>query len=267
MDRYFPQLAARLTHTLMSSPPRFRPSRSEWALMASAQKWRLPFQGGWLQCYRWGDGPVCLFVHCWGGRGAQAEHMIRHLAGNGMSVISFDHPAHGQSSGRTSEMMRMSAATAAVARNVGPVDTLIGHSLGVAASAIAMRDHSMVVRRLVSISSLTHCTWFTDVIGEYLGISKSTIERAQLIVTSSYVQPFDWASLSVVKILSELEMPVLLIHDRDDAEIPFEHGEALSRALSRAEFRATSGLGHRRLLKDSDVLQHITQFVKQEVSA
>jgi pimeloyl-ACP methyl ester carboxylesterase len=267
IDRASPSLAARLTYILISSPPRYRPHPGEVVLRASAHRWRIPFQGGWLQCYRWGKGPVCLFVHCWGGRGTQAEAMIRHLTSNGLSVVSFDHPAHGLSSGNCAEMIRMSAATAAVIQNVGTIDTLIGHSLGVAAAAIALRDYDLQVKRFVSISSLTHCTWFTEVIGDYLGISRATVERARRIVDGSYTQPVNWETLSVVTMLARLTMPMLLIHDYDDPEIPFEHSQSIRQAVSHAQFQATRGLGHRRLLKDANVLDLVMQFAQREVAA
>jgi pimeloyl-ACP methyl ester carboxylesterase len=271
IDRVSPALAGRLTYAMISSPPRYKPKPSELVLRASARKWRIPFQDGWLQCYIWGDGPVCLFVHCWGGRGTQAEDMIRQLTQNGMSVVSFDHPAHGLSSGKTAEMVRMAAAVTAVVNHViskiGPVQTLIGHSLGVAASAIAMRNQALQVGRLVSISSLTHCIWFTEVIAEFLGISVATVARARRIVDDSYAQPVGWEDLSVVDMLARLSLPILLIHDYDDAEIPFEHGVKISRAVPHAQFLATTGQGHRRILKAPAVLDLVTQFAREGWSA
>lgn len=263
MDRVSPALAARVTHALISSPPRYRPRPAELLLRARAHQWRIAFQDGWLQCYRWGQGPVCLFVHCWGGRGTQAEDMIRKLTQSGMSVVSFDHPAHGLSSGKTAEMMRMAAAVAAVVNNVGPVHTLIGHSLGVAASTIALRDHRLEVARLVSISSLTHCIWFTEVVAEHLGIAATTAARARRIVDESYAKPVGWEDLSVVKMMAGMALPILLIHDCDDAEIPFDHGVTLSHAVPRAQFLATTGQGHRRILKAPAVLDLVAQFAQE----
>lgn len=260
IDRVSPALAAGMTYALISSPPRYKPKAPELVLRASAHKWQIPFQGGWLQCYRWGKGPVCLFVHCWGGRGTQAEDMIRTLTQNGMSVVSFDHPAHGLSSGKTAEMVRMAAAVTAVINNVGAVHTLIGHSLGVAASAIALRNQTLDVGRLVSISSLTHCIWFTEVVAEFLGISSKTVARARRFVDDSYAQPVGWEDLSVVNMMSRMSLPILVIHDCDDQEIPFEHGVKITRALPKAQFLATTGQGHRRILKAPAVLELVTQF-------
>ena len=270
IDKLSPAIAARLTFELISSPPRHRPKPAEKELIKSADRWRIPFQGGWLQCYRWGSGPLCLYVHSWGGRGTQAEQLIRKLVDDGLGVVSFDHPAHGQSSGSRAEMMRMSAAIASVVHDVGPVNTLIGHSLGVAAAAIAMRDYKLSVGRLISISSLVHCMWFTEVIGDYLGISRSTLAKARGLVDRCYADPVFWEELSVINMLGHLTIPIMLIHDRDDNEIPFDHALQIKATLPNAELIATGGLGHRRVLKDADVIERIIKFAlmdKKELSA
>jgi pimeloyl-ACP methyl ester carboxylesterase len=263
LDRVAPGLAARMTCSLISSPPRHRPSDAEALLRASAHQWRIPFQDGWLQCYRWGKGPQCLFVHCWGGRGTQPEAMIRQLTESGLSVVSFDHPAHGLSSGKWAEQVRMAQATAAVVHDVGAIDTLIAHSLGVAATAIALRDYELDVRRLISISSLTDCTWFTNVIGAYLGISTQTVAKARARMDANYAQPMGWESLSIPHMLAHLTIPMMLVHDRDDLEIPFEHALTIQQTLQHAELIATTGLGHRRILKDPAVIEQIKRFAHQ----
>ena len=120
---------------------------------------------------------------------------------------------------------------------------------------------------MVSISSLVHCMWFTEVIRDYLGISQATVSRARSLVDRSYAQPVGWENLSVVNMLARLKMPILLIHDCDDREIPFEHGVKISRALPQAQFLATTGLGHRRVLKDQNVIDLVAQFAQPERSA
>ena len=45
-----------------------------------------------------------------------------------------------------------------------------------------------------------------------------------------------------------------MIHDRDDREVGFEHGERLASAWPNAQLLETHGLGHRRVLRDPAVL-------------
>ena len=263
LDRMAPSVAARLTYQIISSPPRHKPRIEEHHLRDGATQTKIAFQGGWLQCYQWGKGPQCLFVHCWGGRGTQAQELIESLVKSGLSVVSFDHPAHGLSSGKRAEMMRMAAATAAVVKEFGDIKTLIGHSLGVAAAAIAMRDHKLPIHQLVSISSLTDCIWFTQVIGNYLGISNTTLENTRGLVDRDYARPVGWEELSVEAMIAKLSMPILLIHDRDDQEIPFSHSIALHKAAPHATFFETQGEGHRRILRNPQVIEKILGFIHQ----
>ena len=87
-------------------------------------------------------------------------------------------------------------------------------------------------------------------------------EVARQLVERSYQHPVQWEQLSVVELLRQLKLPMLLIHDRDDQEIPFEHSLQLSLAMPAAQFMQTSGLGHRRVLKDQAVITRIAQFAQ-----
>ena len=55
--------------------------------------------------------------------------------------------------------------------------------------------------------------------------------------------------------------PTLVVHDRDDVFTPVTDGAAIAAAWSSARLRVTSGLGHRRLLRDPDVVAEVVDFV------
>jgi len=55
----------------------------------------------------------------------------------------------------------------------------------------------------------------------------------------------------VVTLAPTLAMPLFVIHDRGDAEIPWQHGMAITRAWRGADLLMTEGLGHRRILSPS----------------
>jgi hypothetical protein len=55
--------------------------------------------------------------------------------------------------------------------------------------------------------------------------------------------------------------PVLLVHDRDDPETMFSDSVAISKSWQDSRLHPTSGLGHRRVLRDPWVLQQIVDFV------
>ncbi len=57
-----------------------------------------------------------------------------------------------------------------------------------------------------------------------------------------------------------IRVPTLVVHDRDDSINAFADGMAYAHAIGGAQFLATQGLGHRKLLKDAQVLGKVAIF-------
>jgi pimeloyl-ACP methyl ester carboxylesterase len=55
--------------------------------------------------------------------------------------------------------------------------------------------------------------------------------------------------------------PTLIVHDVDDRSMPVADGSAIAAAWVRSRLRTTAGLGHRRLLRDPDVVAEVVDFV------
>jgi pimeloyl-ACP methyl ester carboxylesterase len=65
--------------------------------------------------------------------------------------------------------------------------------------------------------------------------------------------------------LTDLGIPALIIHDRDDADVPCADGQAVAQAAN-AELLITQGLGHRRILRDKEVITRTIDFIDRHVS-
>ena len=55
--------------------------------------------------------------------------------------------------------------------------------------------------------------------------------------------------------------PTLIVHDRDDVSTPVTDGAAIAAAWPGARLQVTSGLGHRRMLRDPDVVAEVVDFI------
>ena len=93
-----------------------------------------------LATWTWGEGPRVLFAHGWEGTARDMVPIANALVARGRSVTVFDMPAHGRSTGRTTTLIEMADALAAVARATGAPDAVVGQSLGAAAAVLALRD-------------------------------------------------------------------------------------------------------------------------------
>jgi hypothetical protein len=55
--------------------------------------------------------------------------------------------------------------------------------------------------------------------------------------------------------------PLLLVHDRDDNETSWSDSEAIAKAWPAARLLTTTDLGHRRILRDRDVINQVVTFI------
>ncbi len=262
--RVAPAVAAHLAYRQLATPPR-----------APEGVWPVPLRGrthtrhlvggaGTIAVYEWGQGPAVLLVHGWGGNATHMGRLVQPLLNAGFRVLAFDAPAHGNSSGRTTDMVEFAAAVSTVARHAGPLHAVIGHSFGAAMAMYAMRDWGMTASRVVLASSFQHCNWFVRLFAEQVGLTPEVLRRVHDTFFQRYSGRFDLDRMSVVEMARQAHLPTLLVHDETDPEIPFEHSLALAAALPLAQFKATHGLGHHRVVRNPEVIRRIVAFLAEQ---
>jgi pimeloyl-ACP methyl ester carboxylesterase len=62
-------------------------------------------------------------------------------------------------------------------------------------------------------------------------------------------------------IAPHMRVPLLVVHDESDREVPFEAGATLASAWPGARLIKTQGLGHQRILRDPNVVDAVVRFV------
>jgi pimeloyl-ACP methyl ester carboxylesterase len=73
-----------------------------------------------------------------------------------------------------------------------------------------------------------------------------------------------WEELHIPTIARGLRAPALLIHDLEDPDVPYSHCEEIAAAWPGAQLRATSGLGHRAILRDPAVVRWTIEFLAED---
>lgn len=260
--RLAPGMAARLAYRQLATPPRGAAGRWHASVHAQTRTRHLRCGTGELAVYEWGQGPAVLLVHGWGANATHMGRMVLPLVLAGFRVVAFDAPAHGRSSGQRTDMVEFANAVALVARQVGPLHAVIGHSFGAAMALYAARDWGLTCARLVLISSFDHCNWFVEMFAQHVGLTREVHERVRDMFVLRYGGRLDWGRMSVVEMARQAHLPALLVHDDTDEEIPFAHGLSLAAALPAAQFKATHGLGHHRVLRNPEVIRRVVAFIE-----
>ncbi|WP_372521711.1 alpha/beta fold hydrolase [Sulfuricaulis sp.] len=254
-----PALAGRWVYRLWFQPLRYPepPQEQEWR--RTAQPLAVVHRGQALAVDSWGTGPVVLMVHGWNGRGAQLGAFAPMLVRAGFRVVTFDTPAHGRSPGRATNLPEISEAIHAVARACGPVHAVIGHSFGVACAIYAVQ-HGLKVNRIVAISPPDSLRGLTRKFFTALDVAPPVQEVFNRTIETHYGADL-WQRFSTEVLARQLDVPGLVIHDQNDRDVPIEEGVAVARAWPGAQFVRTIGLGHRRILRDPDVIARVAAFI------
>ncbi len=261
-----PRAGAQLGYRILSQPPRFKIPKRERASYANARHSRLAFGAGQLKVLDWGDGPTILLVHCWGGRATQFFELTNELVNKGFRVLSFDGPAHGESDGKRTDMFQFSEAIAIVASKFAPLHGVIAHSFGAAMTLLAHRDLGLSAGRFALIAGFKSCNWFLDAFGQFFCVPPSLLTQMKHDLDTRRGQRVDWESLSMVDMIGRVNHPILLIHDREDQEVPFAHAKLLQSSSQDARLLETQGLGHRRILRDPLVISQTVDFIRNQTN-
>lgn len=218
----------------------------------------VPFEGRVLHGFTAGSGPVVLLVHGWGDHAARLGAFAEPLVAAGMRVVGVTMPAHGADAVGMTNAYQMSRAVDATATALGGIDAIIAHSMGVNASALALRD-GLSCRAVAAVAAPT--MRFEDTFGRFgdlLGLRPRTMTVLRRAI-GRRMGPGRWDGIAAA-LGRDHGLPALVIHDRDDPLVPLRDARTLADAWG-VPLTTTSELGHRRILRDSTVVASVVAFL------
>src|SRR6185503_2004186 len=150
---------------------------------------------------------------------------------------------HGLSEGRTATIPEMATALAGVLDAMGPVQGIVAHSGGGAVSAWALRRALLsgfvdLPRAIALVAPAARFRAYFERFMDACGLSAGARSRLERRLETRVGVPPE----------------ALVVHDQDDAEIPWADGAAIAAAWPGAELVTTRRLGHRRILRDPQVV-------------
>lgn len=249
------ELAARMaTELFLSTRRRPRPAR-EALLLSRGTRFEL---GAGAVAWSFGSGPAVLLAHGWEGRGAQLGAFVEPLVERGYRAVTFDARGHGDGRGRRATLLDFAEAALRVSWHTGPLHAVIAHSFGgpgicvalerglSANGAVFLAPPSSIERGFLSFGELFSLAPRT------VSLMKEQVERRAGVAL---------AAIEPLRIARRMTIPLAVIHDVDDAEVPYREGLALARAWPNATFHPTRGLGHKKILWAPEVVRTALRFV------
>jgi pimeloyl-ACP methyl ester carboxylesterase len=262
LERLAPATGARWAEALWFRVPSSGGRRQ--APARPGRPFRLAVGGHQVVGETWGEGPAVYLLHGWGGWRGQLDALVDPLVEAGYRVVAFDAPSHGDSDpgpegpGRSTILEFADALDAVVAAN-GPAHAVVAHSLGATAAAYAVA-RGLPVGRLAFVSPMADPLPYTRTFAGRLGFGERVrsrlvgrLERRVAMPLSAFDVPAMAATVATP--------PLLLVHDRQDAETSWSDSAAIAQAWPGARLVSTAGLGHRRILRAPAVVAEVVGFV------
>ncbi|WP_294224107.1 alpha/beta fold hydrolase [uncultured Shimia sp.] len=268
LSRTSPDKAATRLADLFTTPSRPTVRHWEHRAMTQAHYARRRFGNlGFLSVYRWRPDNVApkgkvLLMHGFGGRVSQLSGFAEALVAAGYEVVGFDAPAHGMSPNNRAALPDFVDALEMFATQEGPFHTVIGHSMGGAALATALRL-GMGAQRAVLIAPPVYPGTYLAQAGRMLGATEKVTGRAQALIESQYGRAFD--EFRTPLNASVLTQNALILHDRSDRQVPLAEGQLVAAAWQDAKLEVTEGLGHTRILRDPSTVALVQKFLMETV--
>ncbi|HEB55154.1 MAG TPA: alpha/beta hydrolase [Gammaproteobacteria bacterium] len=255
-----PGLMSRWAYRLWFSTHRYPAPAREQKLLKSATPFSVKSEGRDIQAWHWGQqGPLVLLVHGWNGRGAQLGSFVPALLKRGYQVVTFDAPGHGKTSGKNTTAFEITAAILAINEARGPLHAVITHSFGGACAAMAI-NRGLHVDRAVFIAPPATLEGMADAFASFIKMPDAVTLYFNRRLETEFGKNI-WESISPENIVRQFKIPGLIIHDQDDYDVPWQSGERVSNAWPNAGFYKTTGLGHRRILRDKTVIDRAIDFI------
>ncbi|MFQ3173361.1 MAG: pimeloyl-ACP methyl ester carboxylesterase [Flavobacterium sp.] len=198
-----------------------------------------------------------LLVHGWSGRGTQLVKIADELLKSGYSTVSFDAPAHGKSTGNNGILTDFIATILEIDKQYGPFDAAVGHSLG----GISILNAIKQGLKLQSASIISSGDIVQDIIEDF--INKLELKPNFAIGLRLHFEKKHGEKMneySAYKAAKDTNIPLLVIHDKNDQDVPVKAGIHIHKHAQNGTLMLTEGLGHRKILGNHEVIDRVVTF-------
>lgn len=255
----FPTFAAKTAMKLYTTPRAGKLNKEQKDFLSSATKQPIQHKELNLNSYLWpGREKTILLVHGWESNSGRWEETILKLKETGYSIVAFDGPAHGQSTGARFDGILYAECIKTVVDFYKP-NVIIGHSVGGMSAIYAYYKYQFAgLEKIVSIAAPSEFTHLMDNYQNIIGFNDKMMQAIYSYVRQQYnFNPYEF---SAANFAASFELDTLIIHDKYDDVIAYEEGVAIANSITNAQFIATEHLGHS--VNTIEVAKYIYDFVK-----
>ena len=232
-------------------------------IFEQAEKLHFSMDGTAIYGWRWNhpaDRKV-LILHGFESSATNFDRYVKPLIKKGYEVLAFDAPAHGRSGGKKVNAPLYKRMIQEVNKRYGPVQSYMAHSFGGLAISLALEETSQTNDyRLVLIAPATETSTAIDSFFKFLQLDAAVRTEFEKVIIKSGGVSSEWYSIK--RAMKHIRTKVLWFQDKEDEITPLTDVlKVKAENYPNIEFVITTGLGHRRIYRDNNVLKAIIDFL------
>ncbi len=239
-----PNLAGKIMLDLFCRPNKGKKFTKKEQAFIDKATWQSVFlDGKKIQCYLWGQGDKKIFLaHGFNSNAARWRILCNMLLKEGYQVIALDVPAHGNSDWSRVNGILYAQVIQQVINQFKP-NIVVGHSFaGIAYAYYFSKLKSLPVEKMVLMGVPNDLSDVTQVFFNTLKVNQQVQDAYLKAFLKKFSYPTSYFKLD--KLLKEVAIPSLIIHDEQDDIASFEGAKMLHQSLNNSIFVPTTKLGH-----------------------
>ena len=211
--------------------------------------------------HKWGSGPKnILFLHGWESNSQRWLPYYNLLEKEKYTIYALDAPGHGMSKGDKLNLEVFRQAIEASLEHIGPIDTVIGHSLSNTAMGYCYGIRPDVdINKFIVMGAASGMDAVFTYFKEILGLSNRSVANLSKKVNTIFKTPHQ--EVKLMSFFKKVTQPVLVIHDKNDPVTPFEPIEKALKKHPKINSYITNGLKHD--LKAEEVYTKVATFIER----
>ncbi|MEZ2338661.1 alpha/beta fold hydrolase [Mucilaginibacter sp. RCC_168] len=212
----------------------------------------------------WGNGSrKVLITHGWGSKGADFIDLITALRTiDDLQIIAFDAPGNGSSEGQLSNLLLFAEAVKAVIRTYGAPDIMIGHSLGVMANTVAIKETGIKPPLLINITPMVNLKENFIVTMNSADVPKAAQDKFFEHFNQIFDVPTSYFNLADIY-QEDIAVKHWLAYDKDDKMTPFPYMQELLNRHPVITSNEYPNATHERIIKDPRLIVDVLELVRQ----
>ncbi|NQY88685.1 MAG: alpha/beta fold hydrolase [Colwellia sp.] len=255
-----PRFSAFLGKKILMKP--YAKRHYEFTLIAPEQEINLQTSIGIAHVNLFGTGTNVIIVsHGWGDSSHAFQQIILSLTQQGYRVAAIDHIGHGKSSGTNSHLLSFVETLEILIEHFNEekisVTGIIAHSMG-AIATLNLPLYRLENKKIILISSPINFFELMFEKVEQVGISRRLLTTVLASISHKYGKT--WHQLTTESNREKLALDITFIHDSQDRYAPIADLISFLKQ-EKTPLITTEGLGHRKILGDTKVIDNITQVL------